>query len=116
MLTEFGKLCRKLRIDSNQLLADMADNLGVSASFLSAVENGKKNIPEGWVSAIAKSYHLSKVEEERLEDAAMKSAKQVKIQTDELRKGDKDLVFAFARNFDKLDSADKDKILKLLRK
>ena len=42
MLTALGKFLRKLRIDNGEILKDMADKLGVTASFLSAVENGKK--------------------------------------------------------------------------
>ena len=42
MLTALGRFLRKIRIDRNELLKDMADKLEVSASFLSAVENGKR--------------------------------------------------------------------------
>ena len=45
MLTALGRFLRKIRIDRNELLKDMADKLEVSASFLSAVENGKKSMP-----------------------------------------------------------------------
>ena len=39
MLTNFGKALRKLRIDNNELLKDMALKLEVTVSYLSAVEN-----------------------------------------------------------------------------
>ena len=39
MLTSLGKFLRKLRIDRGEILKDMADKLGVTVSFLSAVEN-----------------------------------------------------------------------------
>ena len=42
MLTRFGKRLRTLRIEENQRLKDMADKLGVTAAYLSAVENGKR--------------------------------------------------------------------------
>ena len=42
MITSLGRFLRKLRIDQGEILKDMADKLGVSVSFLSAVENGKK--------------------------------------------------------------------------
>ena len=47
-LTEFGKFSRKLRIDNGELLKDMAIKLNVTVSYLSAVEIGKRNIPEKW--------------------------------------------------------------------
>jgi len=46
MITEYGKFLRKLRIDQGQILKTMAEKLGVSSAFLSAVENGKKKIPK----------------------------------------------------------------------
>lgn len=45
MLTGIGKFLRKLRIDNEEILKDMADALGVSSAFLSAVENGRKKMP-----------------------------------------------------------------------
>ena len=45
MLTMLGKFLRKLRIDRNELLKDMAGKLDVTVSFLSSVENGKKKMP-----------------------------------------------------------------------
>ena len=44
MLTNFGKALRKLRIDNNELLKDMALKLEVTVSYLSAVENGKRDV------------------------------------------------------------------------
>ena len=44
MITPIGKFLRKLRIDTGEILKDMAEKLHVSPSFLSAVENGKKKI------------------------------------------------------------------------
>ena len=47
MITEYGKFLRKLRIDQGQILKTMAEKLGVSSAFLSAVRKsqklGKKN-------------------------------------------------------------------------
>ena len=52
MLTSLGKFLRKLRIDIGETLRDMADKLSVSSAFLSAVENGKKKMPESWFAKI----------------------------------------------------------------
>ena len=42
-VTEFGKFSRKLRIENDELLRDMANKLGVTASYLSAEEIYQKN-------------------------------------------------------------------------
>ena len=46
MLTEFGKCLRKIRIDKAELLKDMAEKLQVTSAYLSAVEHGKREIPD----------------------------------------------------------------------
>ena len=48
MLTPFGQIVRKKRIDKFLTLKEMADALGVSSAFLSAVEMGRKAIPDDW--------------------------------------------------------------------
>jgi transcriptional regulator with XRE-family HTH domain len=44
-MTPFGKYMRNLRIDSGKLLADVAEYLGVSSAYLSALEHGRKGGP-----------------------------------------------------------------------
>ena len=46
MATIFGKEVAKLRIDQGVKLRELADHFGVSSSYLSAIEAGKKNVPE----------------------------------------------------------------------
>jgi len=116
MLTEFGKMCRKIRIDNNELLADMAEKVGVSASFLSAIENGKKNIPDSLQTNLVDVYSLDESTALALKKAAENSVNQIKIEMKSLCQNDRDLVMAFARNFENLDEEDRKKILKLLRK
>lgn len=65
-LGEFATFCRKLRIDNNQILKDMADSLNVSSSYLSAVENGKRKIPDDWYEKISNLYHLTEDKKEEL--------------------------------------------------
>ncbi len=65
-ISEFAIFCRKLRLDNNQILKDMADVLGVSSSYLSAVENGKRKIPDDWYEKISKSYCLTKDKQDDL--------------------------------------------------
>jgi transcriptional regulator with XRE-family HTH domain len=73
MITAIGKELRKLRIDHNERLLDMAERLGKSASFLSAIEVGKKNPPSGFEEAVAQVYRLSGAIADRLRAAADQS-------------------------------------------
>ena len=49
MVNEFGKLLRKIRIDNGEILKDMADKLEMTSSYLSAIECGKRNIPNNLI-------------------------------------------------------------------
>jgi transcriptional regulator with XRE-family HTH domain len=48
-LTPFGKQVRKLRIDADVTLKEMADALGVSSAYLSGVETGDRPLSENMV-------------------------------------------------------------------
>lgn len=52
-ITAFGKAVRKARIDTDETMVSMAENLGVSVAFLSSLENGRKKIPTEWVGKIS---------------------------------------------------------------
>ena len=116
MLTDFGKLCRKLRIDNNQVLHDMAETLGVAPSFLSSVENGKKNVPDGWCEKIKDVYHLTEAAYKELVKAKENAQIQVKINLQNYTSEDRNLVLAFTRSFEDLDEGQKKKILSILKK
>ncbi len=58
MLTPFGKILRKLRIDHSKRLLDMAKKLDISVGFLSSVEISKKSVPVGLEEKIIELYSL----------------------------------------------------------
>ena len=70
MLTRFGKQLRKIRIDRDQRLKDMAEQLNVTVAYLSAVENGNRVVPDSWVYTLSKKYELSEEETVSLQKAA----------------------------------------------
>lgn len=70
MITEIGKELRKLRIDKEERLADMAMRLDVSSSFVSAIETGKKAPPAMFEEKVANAYDLPVVDRDRLARAA----------------------------------------------
>ena len=64
--TKFGEFVRLLRVKNHEVMGDMARMLATSTSNLSAVENGKKNVPKNWIPKIVDYYHLSEEEEHDL--------------------------------------------------
>jgi len=116
MLTAFGREVRKLRIDRGQLLKDLADGLGVSSAWLSAVETGRKSIPATLPSQIAAHYGLSERDRERLVEAAALSRKEFTVvprQGDDLSRS---VAARLARSFEDLSPAELEQIHEVLRR
>ena len=73
MTTELGKELRKLRIDCDERIIDMATKIDKSAAFVSAVEVGSKAPPVGFEEAIIKAYGLAASTANALRRAADRS-------------------------------------------
>lgn len=114
--TSFGEFVRILRIKHHEVMGDMAKMLNVKTPFLSAVENGKKNVPSNWAEKLAKHYELSNTEKERLEQAIDESRTQYKIPTKNAGICQRKAALQFARSFDEMDDETATKILDLLNK
>ncbi len=114
MLNEFGKFVRKLRIDTEELLLDMANKLNVKPSFLSAVELGKKSVPQKWLNQIVDLYNLNSIQKDDLQLAIDNSKKQLTIDLIDKTEEDKTLLLSFARKLDALDTKEKELIFKVL--
>jgi len=115
MITAFGKFCRVLRIEHNELLKDMADKLGVTSAYLSAVEVGKRNIPAEWVSEISNVYELSEEKKLQLQDAVDQSVMQVKIDLQRSNEQQKQVAVMFARRLDNLSKDELSSLFKIIK-
>ena len=117
MSTMFGKFCRLLRIKHDEVLRDMAQKLGVSSSYLSAVENGKRSIPLSWRDELVRLYTLSSTESDELDDAIYKSRQEIKmsINLNRFSDSDRDALMAFARRYDSLDEDAKTSLKELFK-
>lgn len=93
-ITEFGKAVRKARIDADTTLASMAEELQTTPSFLSAMEMGRKKIPEAWVSSV-ENYFAHRGVSVRLRELADVANKSVNL--DGLDPAQQMLVAGFAR-------------------
>lgn len=116
MLTYIGKFLRKLRIDNGEILKDMAEKLGVSSAFLSAVENGKKKMPDSWPKKLKDIYSFSKEQEEELQKAIIDTNDMVEIHLQDASASNRNLAISFAREFPSLDDETSEKILDMLQR
>lgn len=108
--TQLGRFLRKLRIEHGIVMKDMADTIGCTSSYLSAVELGKKNITQDFLSQIKSKYGLNESEVNDLEAAASYSAKDVMINLMGRNDLDREVVVSFARKLDSLSDQDKIKL------
>ncbi len=116
MITEFGKALRTLRIEHDEILKDMADRLGVTASFLSAVEIGKKNVPASWIPRISEMYGLSEHESCELQEKADDSVNAIKLTLYGSSKKQRDMALVLARSFSDIPDETATKILDYMAK
>ena len=113
MVNNFGKFCRKLRIDNDELLYDMAKKLGVSSAFLSKVENGNKKPPIVWEDLLIQKYDLNEAQTKELKKGIFEAQNYDSIDISSMSDDDRMMMLSFARKFNQLD---KRKIKDLLRK
>ena len=116
MLTSVGKYLRKLRIDRGEILRDMAKNLGVSSAFLSAVENGKKKMPDAWITKLEELYSLTAGQMTDLKDAIAESSDTIELDIRNASAESRQLAVSFARQFDTLDDETAERLLRILKK
>lgn len=102
-LTPFGREVRGLRMDTGRMMKDMADHLHVSESYVSAVEFGKRAIPETWPMQIAAFFGLGKEKSEGLQVLAKGSNKvlSIDLQDDSLSQLHRETAAIFAMSLPK---------------
>ena len=106
MLTSFGKFCRKLRIDRNEILKDMAEKLGVTAAYLSAVEVGRRKVPEKWLGEIQHLYGLTEAASKEMRHAYDQSVTQVTIDLANQSASHREAAMVFARELESINEED----------
>ena len=116
MLTSIGRFLRKLRIDNAEILKNMADKLGVSSAFLSAVENGKKKMPENWTEKLSVLYNFSEDQSDSLQKAIADTNQAIELNLENATPQSRDLAISFARHFDSIDDETSRKIIEMLKK
>ena len=115
MATEVGKYLRKLRIDNEEILKNMADKLKVSSSFLSAIENGKKNMPKSMEEKIIIIYNLDDEKIREFRKAVEDSLNSIQMDLKDTSNERKQLAINFARKFDSLDDDLTKQIFEMLK-
>ena len=99
--TKFGLENRELRRAKNLKLRQVAEYLGVTPSFLTNVEVGRKPVPEDWIGRLAELYRLDDLQKGLLRRAALTSQKRFVIEVNNEKEAE--LLAAFVENQEKLE-------------
>lgn len=113
-LTPFGKAVRKYRVDRGETQFEVAEALGVSIAFWSAIETGKKNVPAELLAKAISHFELTGAEANELQTLSWVSQRDVKINMQDLNDRSRELVVGFARKFSSLDEEKQQKLRDLL--
>lgn len=114
-MTPFGDRMRKLRAERNVTLKDMAEALGVSSAYLSALEHGKRGRP-GWhlIQRILAYFNIIWDEADEVVRLARISHPRITIDTSGLNPKATELANRLADEVGKLDAATLDELLAVL--
>ena len=114
MLTEFGKITRKIRIDNDVLLKDMANALNISAAFLSKLETGKSKPNLKLAYKIKDIYKLDNKAYNDLINAINIDNKSIIQPVFAKSKSDMKLIVKLANSLKNISKSQKQEIAKLL--
>lgn len=99
-LTKFGKTIRKLRIEHNMLLGNMAESLKISSSYLSSIEVGEREIPQDFFEKIKSLNIFNDDELKEIQNSIDETVKTFVIEPK--NNVQRNLIAGFARGFDNL--------------
>ena len=114
-MTPFGDRMRKLRIERGITLKEMAEALGVSSAYLSALEHGKRGRP-GWhlIQRILAYFNIIWDEADEVVRLARISHPRITIDTSGLNPKATELANRLADEVGKLDATTLDELLAIL--
>ncbi len=114
MATNYGKVLRKIRVDRDELLKDMAGKIGITSAYLSSIENGKRQIPTGLTRAIAEKYELNHETIKKLEEAEDNTRTSIQFDFTDANENQKTTVLKLARQFSDLSDEQLAEIRRIL--
>lgn len=116
-MTPFGDRMRKLRAERGVTLKQMADALGVSSAYLSALEHGKRGRP-GWhlIQRILTFFNIIWDDAEEVVRLARISHPRITIDTSGLNPRATELANRLADDIGRLDGGSLEEILAILER
>lgn len=101
-VTPFGIKVRQFRLEKRLTLKDMAEALGKTSSYISALETGKKSIPMEYINSFCDYFELDDVTKQELIKLAEDSKPIIKMNLESVFGLQRSTALTFARNFENL--------------
>lgn len=115
-VTALGKFLRKVRIDKNEILKDMAEHLNVSVAQLSAIELGKRSVSQEFVDNFMLAYADTVISKEDFQCLVDLSQPVHKEDLQNASEKQRELFVTFARKYKELPESEADVWLETLKK
>ena len=90
-------LLKTIRINEGEMLMDMAKKLEISSTFLSAIENGKKKVPDDFKAKLCKQYSLSDEQLKELNEGIIINNDKLDLTLSDLSGPKKELAISLGR-------------------
>jgi transcriptional regulator with XRE-family HTH domain len=113
-LTELGVELRNIRRSMSESMSDMANRIGISESYISSIETGKRRTPSNFVSTLASIYDFDNETVQRLSCAEAHSIDSIKIDISECDKEKRELATLVAKSLNNLSSEQCTEMTKIL--
>jgi transcriptional regulator with XRE-family HTH domain len=108
---------KQLRLNADdETMTDMAKRLNISVSYLSSIENEKRNMTDEMYDLICRLYRLNREQRNELEYLKNLASKTINVQLDDLATPAKETTVKFLSNVDSLSEDDLARINKIINK
>lgn len=114
MATKLGIELRKLRVERGDNLRNMAEKIGISISYLSAIENGARKTPDNLIESVCKAYGLDDEMKEKLIVSDQMEKDKLDISLMAMSDNQKNLVYTLSRKLSQISDDKCDDIMKIL--
>jgi len=116
-MTPFGAKLREMRKSEAMSLKELAQAIGVSSAYLSALEHGQRSRPSWYlIQRIIAHFNVIWDDAEQLERLAALSHPRVTLDTSRLSPEATELANRLSENIAKLTQADIEKMLAIIKK
>lgn len=117
--TNLAKFLRILRVENDELLGNMADNMGIKPSYLSSIEANRRPLTDELRAKLVESYNLDEEQQQKLDNLVAEANRTVEVNLESVRDESLlpeyvDTALLFAKDLSKMSSIELSRIKSLL--